>query len=111
LALWDPAPKSPALFTAAAEPEDIDITCVKLRVVSGTAVMVLLSTRVPLEDVADSLRWHWQVTFSVDAPASNLAFRTGASETFTINEAAWEVLNPSAEKVKSQVPGESNENP
>ena len=51
-ARWEPAPKSPALFTAAAEPEDIDITCVKLRVVSGTAVMVLLSTSVPFEDVA-----------------------------------------------------------
>jgi len=110
-AFWEPVPKSPALFTAAAEPEDIDITCVKLRVVSGTAVMVLLSTKVPLEDVAGSLSWHWHITFSVDAPASSLALRTEASETFTINEAAWEALNPSAEKVTSQVPGESSENP
>ena len=39
-------------YPVAAEPADMDITCVKLRVVRGTAVIVLLSTRVPLEVAA-----------------------------------------------------------
>ena len=36
-----PLPRVPALFTLAAVPEDIERTCAKLRVVSGTAVIVL----------------------------------------------------------------------
>ena len=67
----EPAPNIPALLTLAVEPEDIESTCVKLRVVSGTAVMVLLSTSVPLADVAVSLSRHWQGTFSSDAPSSS----------------------------------------
>jgi hypothetical protein len=47
-----PLPSVPALFTSEAEPEDIDITCVVLRVVRGTPVNALLSTKVPVDDVA-----------------------------------------------------------
>src|ERR1700681_3474506 len=47
-----PLPRVPALFTSEAEPEDMDITCVVLRVVRGTPVNVLLSTKVPVEELA-----------------------------------------------------------
>ena len=40
LTLGVPRPSVPALFTLATEPDDIDSTWVKLRVLSGTAVMV-----------------------------------------------------------------------
>src|SRR5262249_34263715 len=98
---WEPAPSIPALLTLAVEPDDIESTCVKLRVVSGTAVIVLLSTNVPLEDVAVSLSWHSQGTGSSDSPTSRWASRSGASETFMTTDSAREVLNPCAEKSTS----------
>ena len=43
-----PRPSVPALFTSAADPDDIDNTCVKFLVFSGTAVIVFWSTTVPV---------------------------------------------------------------
>jgi len=71
----------------------MDITCVKLRVFSGTEVIVFWSTEVPLEDDV-MLSWHLHVTSPVDSPASRAASRTGASETFTTTDGIREVLNP-----------------
>ena len=42
--------------------------------------------------------WHWHATCCVDSPASNMATRTETSDTFTVTDANWEVLNPRAEK-------------
>src|ERR1035441_9535957 len=56
LTLRVPRPRVPALLTSAAEPEAIDRICVKLRVVSGTAVMVLELTVVLVEDVVTVMR-------------------------------------------------------
>ena len=86
---------------AAVEPEDIESTCVKLRVVNGTAVMVLLSTSVPVDDVAVSMSLQSQGTLSSDAPASSWALRSGASETLTTTDIALDVLNPGIEKATS----------
>jgi hypothetical protein len=75
----------------------MDNTCVVLRVVKGTAVIALLSTKVPVEDVAVCLTRHWHTACCVDSPASNWASRTGISDTFTATDGIWEVLNPCAE--------------
>src|SRR5436190_22835361 len=99
--LWEPAPSVPALLTPALEPDDIESTCVKFRVVSGTDVMVLLSTSVPVEDDAVSLNRHRQGMRSSDSPASSWASSCGASETLMTTDAAMEVLNPIAEKFTS----------
>ena len=52
LTLRVPRPRVPALLTSAAEPDVIDSTCVKLRVVSGTAVIVRELITVLLEGAA-----------------------------------------------------------
>ena len=93
LTLRVPRPRVPALLTSAAEPDDIDSTCVKLRVVSGTAVMVLESTSVPVEEVDDA-----QLALAFDwlggSPGSSTASSTGASETLTTNRPVRAVLKP-----------------
>src|SRR5204862_402373 len=83
---WDPAPSTPALFTFPAEPADMDRICVKFRVVRGTSVIVLLSTSVPVEDVAAWLIWHKQAMCSLIAPADSFTLICGASETFTTTD-------------------------
>src|SRR5882724_12644630 len=86
LTTWEPAPSSPALLTVAAEPEDMPRTCVKLRVVSGTAVIVLLVTKVPDADAAALATVHSHATRCDGSPASNLALTTVTSETYTMTE-------------------------
>src|SRR4051794_5586038 len=90
--LCEPAPSKPALLTEAADPDDMDRTCVRFRVVSGTDVIALLSTTVPPEDIA-WLSWHRQATRSSAEPGSSCAFSTACSETFTTTEIR-EFLNP-----------------
>jgi hypothetical protein len=72
----------------------MDSSCVKLRVVSGTDVIVLLFTKVPDADAAALPIMHWHATRCAGSPGSNLALRTVTSETFTTTEVASEVLNP-----------------
>src|ERR1035441_739179 len=86
-----PRPSVPALFTSAAEPEVMDSTWVKFRVVSGTAVIVLASTTVLVEEVV-TLIWHWQFTGCAASPRSRTASSAGTSETFTSNDAIRAVL-------------------
>src|ERR1039457_6119032 len=88
-----PRPSVPALFTSAAEPEDMESNWVRLRVVSGTAVMVLALTTVLVEEVATPMR-HWQFTGSAASPRSRTAFSTGTSETLTANDGMRSVLKP-----------------
>ena len=71
----------------------MESTWVKLRVVSGTAVMVLASTTVPVEEVITPMR-HWQFTGSAASPRSRTASSTGTSETLTTNDAIRAVLKP-----------------
>ena len=90
-----PRPSVPALLTSAAEPEAIERICVKLRVVSGTAVMVLELTEVLVEDVVTVMR-HWQGTASAVSPRSIAASSVGASPTLTATEDMRAVLKPAA---------------
>src|ERR1700687_3118086 len=83
---WEPAPSSPASFTLAAEPDDMDSTCGKLRGGNGSAVIVFVSPNVPVEDLALLLTLHRHTTSWIDSPAANWAFRTGTSDTFTAND-------------------------
>ena len=95
LTLRVPRPSVPALLTSAAEPDAIDRICVKLRVVSGTAVMVLESTEVLVEEV-DALMRHWHGTGPVASPRSSAASSVGASPTLTVTAPMTAVWNPAA---------------
>jgi hypothetical protein len=108
LTLWVPRPSVPALLTSAAEPEDIDSTCVKLRVFSGTAVIVLPSTSVPVDGAPD-VTLHSHATTSDRDPRSRVASRAATSDTFTVIRGMREVLKPRAEKRTSYSPGASSE--
>ena len=88
-----PRPKVAALLTSAAEPEAIERICVKLRVVSGTEVMVLASTTVPLEAAVPPVR-HWQGTGSEDSPRSSVASNVATSEMSTGSASMRDVLKP-----------------
>ena len=96
-----PVVRIPALVTADAAPDALDKTCVKLRVVRGTDVMVLLSTSVPVEDAAVWLTVHRQGTGVSAAPASNLASTTELSDTSTTMDAICAGLKPSTENLTS----------
>src|ERR1019366_5225197 len=90
-----PRPSVPALLTSAAEPEAIDRIWVKLRVVRGTAVMVLELTVVLVDEVVTVMR-HWHGTGSAVWPRSSAASSVGASPTLTATEDMRAVLNPGA---------------
>src|SRR5258706_10324360 len=74
-------PNRPALLTSPAAPAALESTCVKLRPVSGTAVMVLLSTSVPVEEDVVCAMVHRQGDGSPAPPGSNRASTTVFSET------------------------------
>ncbi len=96
--LEEPRPSVPALLTLAAEPDDMESTCVKFLVFSGTAVMVFWSTSVPVDGAVLPMVQR-QGTVSEVAPGSSVASRTGISETLTVTLSMRAVLKPSAAKV------------
>ena len=89
-----PRPSVPALFTLATDPDDIESTCVKFRVFSGTAVIVFWSTSVPV-DGATARRWHAHSTATAASPGSSTASSTGNSDALSVNCAICAVLKPS----------------
>ena len=82
---------------SAAEPDVIDSICVKFLVVRGTAVMVLLLTKVPVEEAIALPARQRQTTCSVGEPGSKTASSVDTSDTLTTTDIMSEVLNSSTE--------------